>query len=360
VQSDAESLNDGIAIDAADWLARRDRGMTAAEQDDYLQWLRADPRHVVALNQIERGWQKLNRLSDWRPSHSQRPNPDLLAPRRRLRPPNFGGLAALLSIAACAALAIGLFLALRPGTTEPRQAILHPGPERVVLEDGSVVELKPGAAIDVEFTATARNVRLREGEGYFAVAKDPARPFVVTAGAVDVRAVGTEFCVTLNLTAVSVLVTEGRVQLDKTPQLTAATTTDPVTELSRELSQISAGQQAIIQLEPVAGDGSSIAAAVVEIRDITPAEIDRALAWQSMRLEFIELPLRDVVREFNRFNVRKLVIADDNTGEMQVGGSFRADNVDSFVRLLVTGFGMTAESRGDEIVLHGPRGQLPR
>jgi transmembrane sensor len=30
---------------AADWLVRRDRGFTAAEQDAFLDWLAADPRH---------------------------------------------------------------------------------------------------------------------------------------------------------------------------------------------------------------------------------------------------------------------------------------------------------------------------
>ena len=34
---------------AADWLIRRDRGLTPGEQDDYLQWLAADPRHGDAF-----------------------------------------------------------------------------------------------------------------------------------------------------------------------------------------------------------------------------------------------------------------------------------------------------------------------
>ena len=34
---------------AAEWLVRRDRGLTPAEQDDFLQWLAADPRHRVVF-----------------------------------------------------------------------------------------------------------------------------------------------------------------------------------------------------------------------------------------------------------------------------------------------------------------------
>jgi transmembrane sensor len=87
------------------------------------------------------------------------------------------------------------------------------------------------------------------------------------------------------------------------------------------------------------------------VRDFTPAEIERALAWQGLRLEFVDMPLRDVVAEFNRYNVRKLAVGDAATGNILVGGNFRADNLDSFVRLLDLGFGVTASPHGQEIVL---------
>jgi ferric-dicitrate binding protein FerR (iron transport regulator) len=38
-----------------------------------------------------------------------------------------------------------------------------------------------------------------------------------------------------------------------------------------------------------------------------------------------------------------------------VGGNFRADNVDAFVRLLDSSFGVTAFPRGSEIVLRRTR-----
>ena len=40
--------SDAIETAATAWLARRDRTLTAAEQDAYLQWLREDPRHAAA------------------------------------------------------------------------------------------------------------------------------------------------------------------------------------------------------------------------------------------------------------------------------------------------------------------------
>ena len=85
--------------------------------------------------------------------------------------------------------------------------------------------------------------------------------------------------------------------------------------------------------------------------DVTPAQIARALAWQGLRLEFQEMPLGDVVAEFNRYNRRKLLVRDRATAAIVVGGNFRADNADGFVRLLESSFGVTARVEGDEIVL---------
>ena len=65
------------------------------------------------------------------------------------------------------------------------------GYESRALDDGTVVELNGGAEIEVQFTAAERRLRLVRGEAHFQVAKNPLRPFVVEAGGVAVRAVGT-------------------------------------------------------------------------------------------------------------------------------------------------------------------------
>ena len=75
----------------------------------------------------------------------------------------------------------------------------------------------------------------RSGEAYFTVAKNPGRPFVVAAGGVGVRAVGTAFNVRLDSDAVEVLVTEGRVQVSRSG-------------FDDEGSSLVAGQRAIVKL----------------------------------------------------------------------------------------------------------------
>ena len=341
MNSPSEPTPEAIQTAAAEWLARRDRGLNAVEQDAYLQWLSEAPAHGLTIARLENTWKALDQLSQWRPEHSPQPNPDLLAPPRRRR----RNLAWSALLAASVALA---FIAVRwhPQATEladHHQAIIHPGPERMILEDGSIVELNAGAKVVVEFTPDERRVSLQRGEAHFTVAKNPARPFIVSADKFSVRAVGTAFSVQLNREAVSVLVTEGKVRLDESQAATSASAA-----VSRELSHMVAGQQAVINLH----DGAlAVDSNPIQIHEVTPVEMERSLSWQGLRLEFVEMPLRDVVQEFNRYNQRKLVIDDAQTGAIVMQGNFRADNIDAFVRLLDLSFGVTAQPRGSEIVL---------
>jgi len=334
---------------AAQWLARRDRGMTAAEQDSYLQWLSDCPEHGKVIAQIEKSWNALNQLSEWRPAHSPTPNPDLLAPRNKYYFP----WKRLLTVAAAIALVTLCWFQFQIGhRSRSAQAIIHPGPERLTLEDGSVVELNVGAKVNVQFTPQERRVQLVRGEAHFSVAKNPARPFIVSADKFAVRAVGTAFSVALDQDAVSVLVTEGKVRLGESSQSEPPSDS---ADASSELSHLVAGQKAVITLAAPPLSDSKQEAQRVQISEVTPAEIERALSWQGLRLEFVDMPLGDVVAEFNRYNVHKLVVADNETAAIVVGGNFRADNINAFVRLLDAGFGVNARSTGNIILLQRTR-----
>ena len=74
-----------LAEQASLWLARRDRGLTPSEQDDYMQWIVADPRHAEAMMQHAAAFERMMHLYEWQPWHTTEGNPDLFAPRRRVR-----------------------------------------------------------------------------------------------------------------------------------------------------------------------------------------------------------------------------------------------------------------------------------
>lgn len=196
-------------------------------------------------------------------------------------------------------------------------------PETRTLADGSIVELRPGAEIRVEYGPSSRRVVLRAGEVHFQVTKDAARPFVVVASGVEVRAVGTAFSVDLGKRAVDVLVTEGRV----------AVTSPPATvEAAPAVAMVDAGQGTTVSLE-VAG-----AAAV---RSVPSGERRERLNWRVPLLEFSGTPLAEAIPMFNRHGRRHLVL-DPTLGRLQLSGTLRADDTDSLFILLRNEFGIIA------------------
>lgn len=323
---------------AAEWLIRRDHGLSPAEQDEFFQWLAADPRHGERFAQHQRTWKEFNLLAQWRPEHSTEPNPDLLAKPRRAR----RWLAWAAPLALAASLALGLFVWQQGGLVPAAAPRAETGSRQGtrVLEDGSTVELRGDSEIAVAFSDAERRVVLVRGEAFFTVAKNPARPFVVRAQGVDVRAVGTAFNVRLDPEHVEVLVTEGRVHVTP-PAAPASRATPPP-----DLPLVEAGQRAVVPLAT---------ARTPSVARVGEEEIARALAWQPRLLDFDSTPLGEVVAEFNRRNVTQLVLADDALAGMPIVASVRSDNVEGFVRLLEVGGSVRAERRGDRIYLRAAR-----
>ncbi len=322
-----------IALTAGEWVSRRDRGLTAAEQDSFLQWLAESPQHRAAIAHLDRTWAALDTLAVWQPEHSARPNPDLLAP-----PPRAGSTvwvrAGLVTLGLAAA-AWGLF-ALREPTAVPESSAVAqglriiPAPEPQLLPDGSIAEVNHGGRYTLAFTPTERRLRLWDGELHVTVEKNPARPFIVEVDRVEVRAVGTAFNVRRERGAVEVLVTEGQVQLE-IPPAAEQPVAPPV--------PVSHGERARVVT------GAVVARPVVRVASAD--EVARELVWQGVRLEFEALPLASVVSEFNLRNVRQLKLADAATAQVRVQGTFRADQVDAFVRLLEASFGIVADRRAE-------------
>jgi transmembrane sensor len=326
---------------AADWLVRRDRGLSAAEQDEFLQWLAADPRHGE--------WFALHRgivadftaLAQWRPEHSEEPNPDLLAPPHR----RIHWLAPAL-LAAAALLAVAFVWWRETPATPELSSVAALELKRRILEDGSSVELNHGAVVTTEFSSTERRATLVRGEALFTVAKNPSLPFIVRAGGVDVRAIGTAFSVRLDPAAVEVLVTEGRVALARTEDGTQRAGNRKPSQssvLGLPPSEIAAGQRATLSLT---------SAEPPQVVTISPQTIAQQLNWQPTLLDFSSAPLSAAVAEFNRRNRVQFVLADAELAAMPIVASIRSNNVEGFAKFLAAAPGVQIERRGaTEIVV---------
>jgi transmembrane sensor len=236
---------------------------------------------------------------------------------------------------------------------EQRYATNADAYQRVALADGSLVELDARSEVAVRFTAELREVSLLRGHAHFTVAKDPARPFAVEAGAVAVRAIGTAFSVKLGTGDIQVLVTEGTVEVASPA---AAVRGGQSGDAEPRGSRIGPGTLAATAL--VAGERALIRQKVdaPKVEKLSADAVRDALAWRGPRLVFVDTPLAEAAARFNQHNRIQLELGDDALRTLPVGGSFRADNVEAFVRLIALDNEITAEPVApDRIVLRKAR-----
>ena len=206
-----------------------------------------------------------------------------------------------------------------------------------VLPDGTIAELRDGAEIAVRFSEAQRRVVLVSGETYFQVTKNPARPFIVVAGEVEVRAVGTAFSVQRGQSEVKVLVTEGNVVVDVAAK-------SPTSTNSAGLQQVlvRAGGGAIVQ---VSRQGEE-----AQIRPLANVDLRSNLAWRSPKLEFNGTPLAEVVALLNRHSRVQFVIDDPELARRKISGTFGEENTDAFLWFLETSFNIQPEGTGENVV----------
>jgi len=211
------------------------------------------------------------------------------------------------------------------------------------LPDGSTIDLQEGAQVQVAFTPEVRAVKLLRGTARFQVAKNPRRPFVVTAGDVSVRAVGTAFCVGLEPKSIEVIVTEGRVTVKHVPPAVTRPTA-PSKEL--ETAYVDAGEYVVVNPMFAAGESSALTAV-----PLTSQEMAAKVGWLSPRLEFTGTPLEMVVMTFNQHNRRQLVIGDTELRNLQLSGVLRSDNIPALLHMLEVDLQIRAVTRGDDQII---------
>jgi len=245
-------------------------------------------------------------------------------------------------------IAVGGALWFRPGSPAAASTIAASAtvtqPVRQLLADGSHLELNGDARVRVEFSPAVRRVTILRGEAHFEVAHDSARPFVVVAGGVSVRAVGTAFAVRMSAGDVNVLVTDGRVAVDRA-------TADPVATPTQPLAFVAEGAGVAVAPANLGPDAPAPVVVLVPL-----PELAERLAWRVPRLEFNDAPLREAIELFNRHGKVRLSLAAPALGELRVSGVVRADNTAALLQLLRADYGVEAQRRSDrEFVLSRPR-----
>lgn len=315
---------------AAVWTARLDRGLTTEERATLDQWLAGDSRRIGALARARAVWMHADRVRSLGPAATQDPPEPSFFERIDRRAAMLGGGAIAASLAA--------------GITIPR--LLNRGRlttatgeiRRVPLGEGSVVTLDTDSMVETAFSKERRDIRLLSGVAFFEVAHDSARPFVVEARDLLVRAVGTAFSVrNIPGQPVAVVVSEGRVALSRA-----------IGQGDAPPLELGANAQAVVP------PGSRLNAEDVA-RALTPDDLTRSLSWRDGMLAFEGETLAQAAQRFRRYGGPAIVIDDATLARQPISGLFAASDPRGFAQAIAVSFDAHVAENSGKVHLRSER-----
>jgi len=324
-------------------LARYLHGtVSAAERAALEAWIAADPRRSAAVHDLETAWRtdgdQMHAPYDvdraWRRISSRLQRPRRVTWTRA-------------AVAAALLLAVGAGAFVRT-TLERRGASAHsvalrtydvPRGRRAAfrLLDGTEILLNADSRlrVPVRFAAGRRDVYL-DGEAYFSVAHDEARPFVVHTGRSTIRDIGTQFGVHAygNRAADRVAVIEGTVGAT----ISADTTSRGGGRGTSRETPLVAGQ--VATLSPT--DGVRI------LRRVSAAD---AVAWTRGRLVFTSAPLSEAAEQLGRWYDLDVRVAGDELARRPVTGAYGDEPVEEVLTLITAAVGARYEWQGRSVTI---------
>ncbi len=336
---DGKSARNALNTEAAQWVVRlASENCTAADREAFEAWRCQSVSHEIAFERETLTWERTERLRALRPPVHPEQVADAdgspVASRwgRWTRSPEGSPRrwpVATLAASILAAVGIAVFVWINSATTAYATAV---GERRIIhLEDGSRLELNTNTKVAVRMSEGARHIELLRGESLFDVFPDKTRPFTVVMGNNSVRAVGTAFNIRRDDVSYKVLVTEGVV----------------------EVSGKATGSLPAYQVRLPAGSIGTYDAHGMASHMVSAAEQERALSWRSGTIALAGETLVEATAEFNRYNLKQIIVADPAIEGLQLGGYFNAHDLDGFVKVLTAAFALQVETSGNEISLKG-------
>lgn len=325
------------------WSARRRLGLTSAREEAAFAVWCADPANAAAWAATEAPLEDIGQVAALPEVRALREAALAAGPARHPGTMRWLGGAAL-----AASLAGALFWTATPDgmplpaptttveqrTSVPQRYATRVGEQREIpLPDGSQVTLNTASVLEVDYGAAYRGIRLLAGQALFRVAKDTARPFVVTAGARRITATGTAFDVRLHDRGkISVLLVEGEVKVEPLRPRGLARL---LPALARET------------LDP----GEQLAAAPRGDAVVAAADVERGTSWSRGQLIFREDPIGEALAEVNRYSSVKMVAADERVAALRISGVFRADRSENFLTAVTAFYALEAEQQAPGLVV---------
>lgn len=317
-----------LSEQAARWFVRLiANDLSLGERREYLAWLKSSGRNVEALLDIYR-YHGYGRKAKLNSRVTDEPDPDTnvipFSPRSGMvaihqddeRSARRAGL-----VKAAAAIA-GIVFTLVAGVVVKaayfdRRIATDAGEwDQGLLADGTVVRVGPNTEVRWSFDDERRSIVLSRGEAVFEVAKDPRRPFIVTTNLGHVRAVGTEFGVSLLSGSVVVTVAHGKVVVSRPDDARFL-----INHANGAVADLVANQQLVMSLE--------------KVEPVQRVDAVHELQWATGYYEFRGETVNDAVDQFNRRNRQQIIVDHPAVGAIAMPlATVRLDDPDSFAAML--------------------------
>ncbi len=212
--------------------------------------------------------------------------------------------------------------AMRTATTAPGQ------PATFRLPDGTQVMLGVASVLryPVALGKDSREVSL-EGEAYFDVIHDGRRPFVVLAGGLVAKDLGTEFTVRAypEDAGARVVVREGRVAIRA-----AATSAPERVVAPGQVGRLRAGQEPTVEA----------------------ADTADYFAWTQGRLVLDQVPLREALPQLGRWFDLDFHLADSTLGDVPLSATLKTQPTTDVLNNLAASLGMRQRQVGRTVTLY--------
>lgn len=323
---------------AAHWCMRMHApDCTPEERNLFEQWLNTDPLHVVEYEAMLEIWDMSERIEPRNPapvegvvSFPSIETPS--APRPTVR--HWRGYAAAAMVVL--ALPVVGFMGWNQGWLPNTYDIYEAGNSTrlVTIADGTRVELNLGTRLIFANYKDRRSLVLEKGEAFFEVSHDPQHPFVVTAGQGSIEVTGTTLNVWMYQDQVRVMLVEGSVQVVGN------------TALPGDGYRLEPGMQASYRT----GDSQP---------QISPTFAnDSSLSWRNGKLIINNLSLAQALPLINRYLPQPILLADNATGAIRIGGSYNTHDMAGLLASLprVLPVTVTRNSEGNPVIYSRPGG----
>ena len=329
---------------AAEWVARLDRGLSAGEQVEFQKWQRS-AANSQAFQELSALWSELDVMQVLADVSPRSAAPDSSGSRRRRV---FMGAVAAALVGAIVAVPTWYWLQQRSqpahdtgaGSRVEAYATAVGEQREMQLADGSTLSLNTDSLVEVAMADNRRNLTLVRGEALFTVAHDASRPFRVKAGNRIVQAVGTAFDVRVYAAGdLEVIVTDGIVNVLPGADAAHASPTPIASGLAKgEVLRIDdTGSQSRMRLEDDA--------------------LASRLSWRKGALVFNGETLAGALEEFSRYTRDRFVIDDPELRNLRIGGYFPVGDTAALLEALHAGFGLEG-MRSPDGTVHISREQL--